>query len=182
VHRCIRRPQTIPVSRILVIGIGNVLLCDEGAGVHAVRRLAAQASVHRPDVRFVDGGTLSFTLAPAIEAAERLILFDAARVGGPPGTVECFLDDEMDRFLGRTRRSVHEVGLLDLMDIARLTGSVPRQRALIGIEPDRIEWGDAPTAKVSAGIERAIAIGSGLLDEWPAACPPATPHAVPASA
>ena len=157
------------MARILVIGIGNVLLCDEGAGVHAVRRLAAQASVPRPDVRFVDGGTLSFTLAPAIEACDRLIVFDAARVGGPAGTVECFVDGEMDRFLGRSRRSVHEVGLLDLIDIARVTGSVPPQRALIGIEPERIEWADTPSESVSAGIQRAIAICSRLLCEWPTA-------------
>ena len=160
-------PQMVPVPRTLVIGIGNVLLCDDGAGVHAVRRLAARVGPDRPDVRFLDGGTLSFTLAPAIEAADRLIVFDAARVGGPAGAVACFVDAEMDRHFGRSRRSVHEVGLLDLIDIARLTGSIPPQRALIGIEPDRIEWGETPSERVAAGIERAIEIGERLLREWP---------------
>ncbi|HSN70224.1 MAG TPA: HyaD/HybD family hydrogenase maturation endopeptidase [Steroidobacteraceae bacterium] len=156
------------MTRTLVLGIGNVLLTDDGAGVHAVRQLAGELG-EAPGVQYLDGGTLSFSLAPAIEEADRLIVFDAAQLGAPAGTVRCLVDGEMDRFLGRCKRSVHEVALLDLLDIARLTDSLPRQRALIGIQPDAIEWGEAPTARVAEGIRRAVETGAGLIAAWPEA-------------
>src|SRR3990172_6228397 len=100
--------------RTVVLGIGNTLLGDEGAGVHALRALEARA-VDLPDVEYLDGGTLSFTLAAAIEEADRLIVLDAAQLNAVPGTVQLFEDDAMDRFLGSRRKaSVHEVGLIDL--------------------------------------------------------------------
>jgi len=156
------------VARTLVLGVGNVLLCDDGAGVHAMRALASEQG-DVPDVEYLDGGTLSFTLAPAIEGVERLIVFDATQLSSPAGTVRCLVDREMDAFLGRAKRSVHEVGLLDLLDIARLTGFLPHQRALIGIQPARIDWGDTPTDAVTKGIRQAVQIGTGLLQQWPAA-------------
>ena len=118
-------------SAVLILGIGNTLLSDEGAGVHAVRRLEAEASL--PDVQYLDGGTLSFTLAGAIEDSGRLIVVDAAELGAPPGTVRCFEGGAMDDFLGSSRkRSVHEVSLLDLMAVVLLAGRLPERRALVG--------------------------------------------------
>jgi hydrogenase maturation protease len=118
-------------------------------------------------VDYIDGGTLGFTLAPSIEAVDRLIVFDAAQLGAAPGSVRLFIDDEMDHFLRHGRRSVHEVGLADALTIACLNGSLPCQRALIGIQPARIEWGETPTEAVRVGIERAVDLAATLLEQWP---------------
>jgi hydrogenase maturation protease len=72
----------------------------------------------------------------------------------------------MDTFLGAARRSPHEVGLLDLFDIARLTETLPENRALIGIQPGHIEWGMSPTAPVERALPLAVAEAMKLLVQW----------------
>lgn len=153
--------------RTLILGIGNALLADEGVGVHVVRYLAD----HHPGetgVTFLDGGTLSFTLAGDIADHEGLVVVDAARLGEAPGTVRCFEEAEMDRYLGRAQLSVHEVGLSDLMDMARLSDSLPRRRALIGIEPASLDWGDRPTPVVEPAVAAAARLALDLARRWDA--------------
>ncbi len=158
--------------RTLILGIGNTLLADEGVGVHVVRYLTDHYPGER-GVTFLDGGTLSFTLAGDIAEHEGLIVVDAARLGEAPGTVRCFQDGEMDRYLGRAQLSVHEVGLSDLMDMARLSDSLPRRRALIGIEPASLDWGDHPTPVVEPAVAVAAGIALDLARGWAAeAAPP----------
>lgn len=138
--------------KILVLGIGNTLLTDEGVGIIAMRELEAQYGV-RDDMEFLDGGTLSFTLAVPISECDALLVIDAAELGAAPGTVRSFEGEAMDRFLGANRKSsVHEVGLLDLMFISRLTGHWPKHRALIGVQPALIEWGESLTPLVAAAL------------------------------
>jgi hydrogenase maturation protease len=119
-----------------------------------------------PGVVYIDGGTLSFTLAAYIEDCQNLIVLDAAELKSPPGTVLAMVGSDMDEFLGAARRSPHEVGLLDLFDIARLTESLPVNRALIGIQPERIEWGMRPTDAVEKSLPIAAQAASCLLVEW----------------
>ena len=115
--------------KTLILGIGNVLLQDEGAGVHAIRLLATLAA-QRDDIELMDGGTLSFSLAGAIEDADNLIVIDAARYDGEPGSTKVFVGEPMDAFIGSNRKcSVHEVSLIDLMAIALLAGRLPQRRA-----------------------------------------------------
>ena len=153
------------LTNTLILGIGNTLLSDEGAGIHALNLLQ---SLHPelPDLTFIDGGTLSFTLAAYIEDCDNLIVFDAAELKAPPGTVRTMAGGEMDSFLGAARRSPHEVGLLDLFDIARLTESLPDNRALIGIQPASIEWGMSPTAEVTKALPAAVEQAVELLGQW----------------
>src|SRR3970282_20500 len=106
--------------KILVLGIGNTLLADEGVGIVAMRELETLFGA-REDMEFLDGGTLSFTLAVPIAECDALMVIDAAELGAAPGAVRSFQGAEMDRFLGVNRKSgVHEVGLLDLVSISRL--------------------------------------------------------------
>ena len=114
---------------ILILGIGNTLLSDEGLGVAAMQMLADELGSD-PDLEFLDGGTLSFTLAVPISACDGLIVLDAAMIDGPTGSVGVYENEAMEEFLGANRKaSVHEVGLLDLMAIARLTETWPARRA-----------------------------------------------------
>lgn len=148
-----------------ILGIGNTLLRDEGIGIHVLKALQARLPADDA-LSFVDGGTLSFTLAAEIEASDRLVVIDAAQLGEAPGTVRCFIDNEMDSFLGSCKRSVHEVGLLDLFDIARLTQTLPGQRALVGIQPASVDWGEEPTEAVAAAIPVAVQKVCELLELW----------------
>lgn len=152
-------------TNTLILGIGNTLLSDEGVGVHALNLLQS-SHPDLPDLTFIDGGTLSFTLAAYIEDCDQLIVFDAAELKAPPGTVRTMAGEKMDAFLGAARRSPHEVGLLDLFDIARLTESLPLNRALIGIQPQSIEWGMSPTPVVAKSLPIAVEQAVTLLELW----------------
>ncbi len=153
-------------AKTLVLGMGNTLLQDDGAGVHVARLLRTQVG-DTPDAEFLDAGTLSFTLAAAVEEADRLIVVDAARMDRPPGTVQVFEGEGMDRFLqGNRRLSVHEVSLVDLLAIARLTGLLPARRALVGIEPASLDWGETPSAPVAQAVPVAAAAVLDLIGKW----------------
>jgi hydrogenase maturation protease len=83
-------------------------------------------------------------------------------MGAAPGHVACFDGEAMDRQLGKAGRSVHEVGLADVLDMLRLTGQLPDHRALVGIEPGRVDWGESLSPAVEAAVPRAAS----LALEW----------------
>jgi hydrogenase maturation protease len=155
------------MSKTLVLGVGNTLLSDEGAGVHAMHYLQSQ-SVETPEIEFLDAGTLSFTLADDIATAVNLIIFDAAELKAAPGTVRVFENSGLDEFLKFGQRSVHEVGFADLMDIARLQDCLPVNRALIGIQPGDLGWGDHSGAAVQAAFPEAAELATALIRKWSA--------------
>ncbi|MCB1877596.1 MAG: HyaD/HybD family hydrogenase maturation endopeptidase [Chromatiales bacterium] len=155
------------MKKTLVLGIGNKLLSDEGAGLHLLGFLK-RTHPDLAEVSYVDGGTLSFTLADRIAETDNLIVLDAAELGKSPGSVKSFVGKEMDRFLGKAKRSVHEVGLLDLMDIARLTTTLPKHRALVGIQPERFDWGQDPSEAVADAIPVAACKVLELIRLWSA--------------
>jgi hydrogenase maturation protease len=164
-------------AKTLVLGIGNTLLSDEGVGVHMLNWMQA----HHPDIAdvdYLDGGTLSFTLAPYIEEADNLIVVDAAELQAAPGTLRVFRGDEMDRFAGKTKRSVHEVSLGDLLAIAHLTGCVPQNRALVAIQPQAVDWGSSLSNPVKRALPGAGESMLALMSEWHCALPGDTNRAV----
>jgi hydrogenase maturation protease len=150
---------------MLVLGIGNTLLQDEGIGIHLLRYLEAHAPTLSP-VIYLDGGTLSFTLASEIEAHSHLLVLDAVELHAPPGTICCYRNEAMDEFLGTAKRSAHEVGLLDLLSIARLVDALPCERALIGIQYASFAWGLELTPTVAASIPAAAQQAVNLLNHW----------------
>jgi len=155
-------------TRILVLGIGNTLLSDEGVGVVAMHALAERLR-DRDDVEFMDGGTLSFTLAGSIAEHGGLVVIDAAEMGAAPGKVDVFVGEDMDRFLGSNRkRSVHEVALIDLLAIALLEDYLPQHRALIAIQPGLVDWGDSLSLPVAAALDEVCDRAQQLIESWQA--------------
>ncbi|MBT3197794.1 MAG: HyaD/HybD family hydrogenase maturation endopeptidase [Gammaproteobacteria bacterium] len=149
----------------LVLGLGNTLLGDEGVGVHVVERLAAEGD--RPGVIWMDGGTLSFTLAGPIAEADRLIVIDAANLQEQSGAVRQFVNGEMDHFIGTGKMSsVHEVSLLDLLSITALSEKLPSPRALIGIQPEQVDWSEQLTPAVESAVDEAVIAVKQLLEAW----------------
>lgn len=152
-------------KRTLILGIGNVLLSDEGVGVKTLEYM--QTHYYKPkDTEYLDGGTLSFTLSAVIESATHLIVFDAAQFHKPAGTVHCLEGSKMDEFLARGGRSVHEVGLIDLLNIARLVEQLPQHRALIGVQPSIITWGEELSETVALAVPQAARLANELLQTW----------------
>jgi hydrogenase maturation protease len=152
-------------STALVLGIGNVLLSDDGAGVKLVERL--QSELGADAANFVDGGTLSFSLLSYVESADSMLVIDAADLGSAPGTINLFEGVAMDRFLASVRRrTVHEVGLIDLLDMARLQDCLPSRRALLCIQPYRIDWSETLSAPVAQALPAAGRQAQALLERW----------------
>lgn len=152
--------------KILVLGIGNTLLTDEGVGIVALHELQAKYADCQ-DIDFLDGGTLSFTLAVPISECDALLVIDAAELGEVPGAVRAFEGAAMDRYLGENRKSsVHEVGLLDLRSISLLTGHWPARRGLIGVQPKTIDWGDKLSGEVAAAMPKVCALAAQIISRF----------------
>lgn len=154
------------MNRMAVVGIGNKLLSDDGAGIHALALVAADAD---DDVSCIDGGTVGLALLDRLGDLDGLVALDAMILGKEPGAVTVLESEDMDTHLRQQHGSVHEVGLSDLMDALRLRGELPARRALIGIEPADMGWGTEPTATVAAAVPKAAAIARRLVREWRAA-------------
>jgi len=149
----------------LVLGFGNVLLTDDGAGVHIVEQLRSTLD---PDLaNFIDAGTMSFSLLSYIEATDSMLVIDAGELDRTPGTLGLFEDAAMDEFLKSPRwRTVHEVGLIDLLDTARLLGTIPARRALLCIQPSHTGWGEALSSPVERAVPDAMRQAVALLKRW----------------
>jgi hydrogenase maturation protease len=158
--------SALPVtSPTLVLGFGNVLLSDDGAGVQLVERLRSELGPNAAE--FVDGGTLSFSLLSYVEATDSMLVIDAAELNSAPGTVHLFEGAAMDEFLkGARRRTVHEVGLIDLLDMARLQNCLPSKRALLCIQPGLIDWCETLSAPVAEALPEATRQARALLHRW----------------
>jgi hydrogenase maturation protease len=158
-------PSRPPTPSALVIGFGNVLLGDDGAGVRLTERLRSELGAGVAE--FVDGGTLSFSLLHYIEATDSMLVIDAADLDGEAGSIGLFEGGAMDGFLtGARRRTVHEVGLLDLLDMARLQDCLPPRRALLCIQPWRVGWSDTLSAPVAQALPEAARQAQALLQRW----------------
>ena len=150
---------------ILVLGLGNVLQGDDGVGVHIVRWLAGQAPM--TGVTVLDGGTIGASLLVALEGVDALLVADAVESGQEAGQVTLFQGEAMDRLLARPRAgSVHEAGLAELLDMARLLDCLPPRRALLGIQPRTIAWGDALSPPLARSLPEAGCRARLLLEEW----------------
>ena len=141
--------------RLLVLGLGNVLLGDDGLGAAAVARLERTYRIP-PEVQLEDGGTLGMALLGMIAESDRVILVDAVRTDSPPGTL-VRIDGEEVMDAVRDRLSPHQVGVADLLDAARLIDSYPVSVTLLGLVPEKIELSVVRTGAVEAGLDMLVA-------------------------
>ena len=125
------------LPRIVVIGVGNLLLQDEGIGIHVVQALEEMGLP--PDVRLIDGGT-SPDLIAYTRAGDKMVIVDAARAGGEPGTVYRFLPADFAAEKAALA-SAHEMGVVENLTLMALAGNQPRETVIIGVEPAEIDWG-----------------------------------------
>lgn len=164
---------------IKVVGVGNLLWADEGFGVRCIEALAGGWEFP-PEVELLDGGTLGLGLVPLLQEATHVLLFDTVDHGGEPGTVIVARDNEIPRFMGRGKMSVHQVGMNDVLASLEMLGHRPASFTLIGVKPVNLaEYGGSLTPQVRAQLPQALELGLAELRAWGA---PASPRRQPAQA
>jgi hydrogenase maturation protease len=141
---------------LLVLGVGNILLRDEGVGVRVAREVAALGpDAVPPGTRIVDGGTLGLDLLPMIEDAAGVVMVDAVDLRIRGGAVAVLRGSELHAALAQ-HVSPHQVGVGDLLGAARLAGALPAHVSLVAIQPERIEVGMELTPAVEAVVTDAV--------------------------
>lgn len=153
-------------ENILVLGIGNLLWADEGFGVRAVQELHRQWRFPER-VTLMDGGTQGFNLLPHVQAAHKLIVFDAIDYCLLPGTLKILANGQVPRFMGAKKLSLHQTGFQEVLAVAELTGSLPGELVLIGVQPEDFEdFGGNLRPAVSAQIQPALEAALACLRRW----------------
>jgi hydrogenase maturation protease len=147
------------VKTTLVLGLGNILLGDEGVGARVAQRL--QALYDFPEeARVLEGGTLALDLLPDVEDTDRLLVIDAVDMGAAPGEVVRIADEDVPVFLS-VKVSPHQMGLADILSAARLRGRCPEQLVLWGVQPGVIDTtldlSPPVAAQVDALVDRVLA-------------------------
>ena len=118
---------------VLVLGVGNILLTDEGIGVRVVEELERRYVI--PDgVEVMDGGTAGMELLSSIASRGHVILIDAVNTGAEAGTVVCLVGDQVPA-LFKTKISPHQLGISDLLGVLTITGEMPKEMTLFGAVP-----------------------------------------------
>lgn len=144
---------------VLVLGVGNILLTDEGIGVRVVEALEQRYLIPE-GVQVMDGGTAGMELLDSIASREHVILVDAVNTGAEPGTVVCLVDEEVPA-LFRTKISPHQLGISDLLGVLRVTGEMPKRMTLFGVVPfsldTSVELSESMLPKVDELLELTVA-------------------------
>jgi hydrogenase maturation protease len=150
----------------LILGIGNILWADEGFGIRTIETLHERYTF--PDnVRVMDGGTQGIFLLPWVRNARRLLIFDAVDFGLAPATLKVIRDDEVPRFMGAKKVSMHQTGFQEVLASADLAGDLPLQMVLIGVQPELLDdYGGSLRHSVKTKIDPAIERGLAILNEW----------------
>jgi hydrogenase maturation protease len=143
------RSVKIP-DRTVVLGLGNVLHADDGAGAQVIKRLREDARVPGR-VALIEGGTLGLELLPYVWDCTHLIVVDAVDVGRAPGTVVRMSGEELHSLPGNS--SVHQLGVSDLLVALRVLGGKQPEVVLLGVQPANTDWSTDLSPSVAAAIE-----------------------------
>jgi len=149
---------------IAVFGIGNILLSDDGVGVHAVNRLASEYDLPE-GVEIIDGGTKGLDLLPLFENRDKVLIVDAANFKKEPGTIDTVVGDKIPAFLS-SKLSVHQIGVPDMLFAAKLMDIMPAEICLVGIQPESMETTTEMSETVNRKMPEFMDAIIGKLKEW----------------
>lgn len=150
------KPDVGERAATLVLGLGNILLSDEGVGVRAVEALAEKAPLP-PDVEILDGGTSGMDLLDQIAGRARLVVVDAVRTGRPPASIVRLAGEEVPAFFS-SKLSPHQLGLCDVLAVLRLMEAAPARITVIGVEPVSLDLGLELSPAVAARLPEVVAL------------------------
>ena len=162
----------MPGGETVVLGLGNVIMSDEGVGVMALRELLSDPRTPA-EATLVDGGTLGLELLSYVANAHRLLLLDAVEVGQEPGTLVRFDLEALRALPGGA--SVHQLGAADLLAAMRLVGNDIADVVLLGVQPERVSLGTELSPVVAETLPRLASAALGELRRWAEAELPSGP-------
>lgn len=152
-------------SKILILGIGNLLWADEGFGVRALERLG-QWYEFPENVRLLDGGTQGVYLVQDVRDADVLVVFDAVDYGLQPATIKVVEGEDVPKFMGVKKVSLHQTGFQEVLALADMMGDYPEKLLLIGVQPEEIEdYGGSLRPNTKAQIQPCIDIALKYLSD-----------------
>lgn len=137
------------MKKLLVLGVGNILMQDEGMGVHAINEFRKEKEDWK-DVDFIDGGTFTQDIFYLFEAYENVLVLDIVRANQAPGTIFS-LEETQLRKDKKQMLSLHDIDLLDSLGMAQMRGHRPYLR-VVGIEPAAVDWGTELTPPLAAAL------------------------------
>ena len=150
--------------RVVVLGLGNVLMGDDGTGVRALHAL--QRRYRFPaEIELIDGGVMGLELLTVVEGASDLLIVDAATGGHAPGSIFRLAEEAIPDTLG-LKMSMHQTGLRDVMALCRLRGTTPPRVVVWAIEPETLEPGDFLSAPVARQLGTLVQAVVNELSEW----------------
>lgn len=158
----------------LVLGLGNILLSDEGIGVHTVKKIREEWSF-LPDVEIIDGGTLGLDLLPYFEKYSRILIIDAVDFKKEAGYIGIVKGADILKSFSK-KLSVHHIGLSDILFACQLIGIKPTDVIIIGIQPKSIDMGLQLTNEISSKIPELIKIAIENLENWDIKCVSQSPQ------
>jgi hydrogenase maturation protease len=163
--------------KVTLIGLGNLLLRDEGIGIHAIRAVEAGCQAD-PGLEIVDGATAGLDLIPYIEGRDRVLFVDAVNFRKEPGYIGVLENQEIPAMF-TYKDSLHHLGLVDLLAAAQLLDVAPREICLIGIQPHIIETGLELSELLQAKLPLLVACIRAKLQDWGLPAPCASPKIAP---
>lgn len=150
-------------QNIVVLGVGNTIHSDDGFGVHAMRKLENDPRL--PDgVKVIDGGTQGLELLAFLHDSSRILLLDAVDVGAEPGTVIRLAEEEL--FALATGKSVHQLGVADLLKTLPLVSDIERRIVVLGVQPASTDWGTELSPTVDAAVGPVVDMAMDELHSW----------------
>jgi hydrogenase maturation protease len=155
-------------DRVAVIGLGNPLMGDDGFGLAVLARLREEWTFDSR-VDLIDGGTWGLNLLPEMEGHTHLLLLDAIRAGLPPGAVVQLHGSDVPRRLS-TKLSPHQIDLREILALAELRGTLPRELMALGAEPAVVELHDGLSAPLEDALDRVVALAVDRLRAWGMTC------------
>ncbi len=153
-----------PTPGILILGVGNSLLGDDGIGVHMVNQLACSGLGTHQGLEFLEGGTQGLALLGSLTGRTTLILLDAVALGDVPGTVPVRRGEDV-LALGHRSTTVHEGNAGELLAVARMLDDLPPELFLVGIEPSTLESGIGLSEPVRQALPTALAAVRRIVEE-----------------
>jgi hydrogenase maturation protease len=146
---------------ILVLGVGNLIQMDDGVGVHTIQRMAEW---DLPEVvELFDGGTAGLDLTGIIEGRQALIVIDAVDAGEKPGTMFRFTPEDI-KVKFTHYDSLHQMGLLETLNMAKMQGISPAETVIFGVQPHIVDWGTELTDTVEEKMPRLLELVREELD------------------
>ena len=151
-------------NSIVVLGVGNILLTDEGLGVHVVEDLKTNYTF-TPQISLIDGGTMGMELLTYMRGMKKILLIDAVNGGEAPGTIYEFPHRELEQYF-TDHISVHEVGMQDILRIRAIQENPLEDAIVIGVEPESLDVGFEPSAPVQMALPEVKERVLRVLREW----------------